>query len=222
MARGGWFSRPSRNGGSQMSVPEGLWSKCPGCKEITFNKDLERNLSVCPKCSFHHRLALAARLALTVDEGSFREINADVASQDPLGFPDYGSKLQRDMTKTNLKDGITTGYATIEGRPLIIGVADFSFMGGSMGSVAGEKVVRAMEAGERERKPVVLFTASGGARMQEGLFSLMQMAKTSAGAARLDRAGVPYVVVLTHPTTPECMRRMRRWAMLLLRSPAQL
>jgi acetyl-CoA carboxylase carboxyl transferase subunit beta len=201
MARGGWFSRPSRNGGAQINMPEGLWSKCPGCKEITFNKDLERNLNVCPKCGFHHRLALGARLALTVDDGSFREINSNITSQDPLIFPDYSAKLQRDMDKTGLNDGITTGCATIEGRPLIVGVADFSFMGGSMGSVAGEKVVRAMEAGEREHKPVVLFTASGGARMQEGLFSLMQMAKTSAGASRLDKAGVPYIVVLTHPTT---------------------
>lgn len=184
-----------------MNVPEGLWSKCPGCSEITFNKDLERNFNVCPKCNFHHRLSLAARLALTVDEGSFEEIDAEVVSQDPLGFPEYSAKLQRDMAKTNLKDGITTGYAAIEGKPLVLGIADFGFMGGSMGSVAGEKIVRAMEAGERERKPVVLFTASGGARMQEGLFSLMQMAKTSAGAAKLDRAGVPYVVVLTHPTT---------------------
>jgi len=184
-----------------MNVPEGLVSKCPGCKEITFNKELERNFNVCPKCGFHHRLALTERLALTVDEGSFLEINGEVSSQDPLGFPDYSTKLQRDMAKTNLRDGITTGCATIEGKPLILGIADFNFMGGSMGSVAGEKIVRAMETGERERKPVVLFTASGGARMQEGLFSLMQMAKTSAGAAKLDRAGVPYIVVLTHPTT---------------------
>src|SRR5580700_6948166 len=104
MARGGWFSRPSRNGGSQMNVPEGLWSKCPGCKEITFNKDLERNLNVCPKCGFHHRLALDARLAVTVDEGSFREIHGEVTSVDPLEFPDYSSKLQRDVSKTSLKD----------------------------------------------------------------------------------------------------------------------
>jgi acetyl-CoA carboxylase carboxyl transferase subunit beta len=201
MARGGWFSRPGRNGNSQMNVPDGLWSKCPGCKDITFNKDLERNLNVCPKCNFHHRLSVLARIALTVDDGTFVESNVSVSSQDPLGFPEYPSKLQRDTSKTNLKDGITTGAATIDGRPLVLAVADFGFMGGSMGSVAGEKIVRAMETGERERKPVVVFTASGGARMQEGLFSLMQMAKTSAGAAKLDRAGVPYVVVLTHPTT---------------------
>jgi len=201
MARGGWFSRPSRNSGSQINVPEGLWSKCPGCSEITFNKDLERNLNVCPKCSYHHRLNLQLRLSLTVDEGSFEEINAAVASVDPLSFPDYSVKMKRDTAKTGMNDGITTGRAKIEGRPLIIGVADFGFMGGSMGSVAGEKIVRAMETGAAEAKPVVLFTASGGARMQEGLFSLMQMAKTSAGAARLDRAGVPYIVVLTHPTT---------------------
>lgn len=201
MARGGWFSRPSRSDGSHMNMPEGLWTKCPGCSEITFARDLERNLNVCPKCGYHHRLSLSARLALTVDEGSFEEIDSGVASQDPLSFPDYSTKLKRDMAKTSMNDGVTTGRATIEGLPLILGVADFGFMGGSMGSVAGEKVVRAMETGVKENKPVVLFTASGGARMQEGLFSLMQMAKTSAGASKLDRAGVPYVVVLTHPTT---------------------
>lgn len=200
MARGGWFSRPSRNGGSQ-KVPDGLWSKCSNCAEISFAKDVERNLNCCPKCNFHHRLSVQARLALTVDEGSFEEINAAVVSEDPLGFPDYPAKLERDQAKTNLKDGMTTGRARIEGKPLILGIADFGFMGGSMGSVAGEKIVRAMETGEKERLPVVVFSASGGARMQEGLFSLMQMAKTSAGAARLDRAAVPYIVVLTHPTT---------------------
>ncbi len=201
MARGGWFSRSSRGTGAQATVPEGLWSKCPGCSEITYNKDLERNMNVCPKCGHHHRLSLAARLAITVDEGSFEEINAGVQSLDPLGFPDYGTKLKRDMAKTGLNDSITTGRATIDGFPVIITIADFGFMGGSMGSVAGEKIVRAMETGVAERKPVIIFSASGGARMQEGLFSLMQMAKTSAGAARMDSAGVPYVVVLTHPTT---------------------
>ncbi len=201
MARGGWFSRPSKNGDTRASIPDGLWSKCPGCADITFNKDLERNLKVCPKCGFHHRLSLQERLANTIDEGTFREIADRVVSVDPLNFPDYKTKVQRDMAKTNLKDGITVGYAAIESKPLVLAVADFGFMGGSMGSVAGEKIVRAMETGVKDRLPVVIFSASGGARMQEGLFSLMQMAKTSAGAARMDREKVPYVVVLTHPTT---------------------
>lgn len=184
-----------------MDVPDGLWSKCPQCGEISFARDVERNLQVCPKCSYHHRLKASERLALTVDEGSFEELDTDVTSVNPLCFPDYPEKLARDVAKTGLSDGMLTGRARIEGAPLLIGIADFGFMGGSMGSVTGEKIARTMERAERERLPVVLFTASGGARMQEGLLSLMQMAKTSAAAARLDRAAVPYIVVLTHPTT---------------------
>lgn len=184
-----------------MPVPDGLWNKCPRCSEISFARDVERSLNVCPKCDYHHRLPAHERLSLTVDEDSFVEMDTRITSCDPLGFPDYEDKLTRDRTRTGLSEGILTGQARIEGQSLVIGIADFGFMGGSMGSVVGEKLVRAMEYGERERLPVVLFTASGGARMQEGLLSLMQMAKTSAAAARLDRAAVPYVVVLTHPTT---------------------
>src|SRR5579871_4166053 len=144
MARGGWFRRHSRNGGPQAVVPDGLWSKCPQCSDISFAKDVERNLNVCPKCDYHHRLSLNERLHITVDEGSFEEMYAEVTSQDPLHFPDYGAKLTRDHDKTGLNDGITIGLARIEGKPLVLGVADFGFMGGSMGSVAGEKIVRSM------------------------------------------------------------------------------
>jgi acetyl-CoA carboxylase carboxyl transferase subunit beta len=138
---------------------------------------------------------------MMVDEDSFQEMDAGIASEDPLEFPVYAEKMARDEEKTGMADSIVTGTARIDGKPLVIGVAEFRYMGGSMGSVVGEKIARAMELAESERLPVTLFTASGGARMQEGLFSLMQMAKTSASAARLDRAGVPYIVVLTHPTT---------------------
>ena|SRR5581483_8905616 len=201
MARGGWFRRSHRNGKTQATVPEGLWSKCPHCGEILFARDVERNLHVCPKCDYHHKLRAQERLALTVDEGSFEELDAQVTACDPLGFPDYADKIARARASTGLVDAVLTGYARIEGRPLILNVADFSFMGGSMGSGVGEKIVRAMERSAQERLPLVLFTANGGgARMQEGLLSLMQMAKTSAGAARLDRAAVPYIVVLTDPT----------------------
>jgi acetyl-CoA carboxylase carboxyl transferase subunit beta len=201
MARGGWFRRPARNGKTPANVPDGLWSKCPQCNEISFARDLERNLKVCPKCDYHHRLNAKERIAATVDEESFEETDAEVASLDPLGFPDYADKLARAQATTGLTDAILTGYARIEGQPLILGAADFAFMGGSMGSVVGEKIVRAMERGAEERLPVVIFTANGGgARMQEGLLSLMQMAKTSAGVARLDREAVPYIVVLTDPT----------------------
>lgn len=200
MARGGWFRRDGRNGTAQAAVPDGLWSKCPRCSEISFARDVERELHVCPKCGYHHRLTAFQRLDLTVDEGSFEQIDAGLMAADPLGFPDYEAKLTRDRARTGLEDGILTGRARIQGQALAVGVSDFRFRGGSMGSVAGEKLVRAMELAERERLPFVAFTASGGARMEEGLFSLMQMAKTSAAAARLDRAHVPYIVVLTDPT----------------------
>jgi acetyl-CoA carboxylase carboxyl transferase subunit beta len=202
MARGSWFGRQKRNGASQSNVPDGLWKKClrAGCGEIHFNRDLERNLYVCPKCDYHFRLGVKERLALTLDEDSFEELDAGITARDPLGFPEYADRISRARTETGLVDAVVTGTGRIEGRPLVIGVADFGFMGSSMGSVVGEKLVRAMEHGVRARLPVVLFTASGGARMQEGLLSLMQMAKTSAGVALMDRAAVPYFVVLTDPT----------------------
>jgi len=201
MARGSWFRTNRRVSASQTAVPDGLWTKCPRCSEILFARDVERNLQVCTKCEYHHKLRAKERLLLTVDEGSFDEFDAQITARDPLGFPDYEAKITRARDTTGLVDAILTGYARIEEHPLILGVADFEFMGGSMGGVVGEKIVRAMERGAEERLPVVMFTANGGgARMQEGLLSLMQMAKTSAGVSRLDAAGVPYIVVLTDPT----------------------
>ncbi|MCS6775366.1 MAG: acetyl-CoA carboxylase, carboxyltransferase subunit beta [Chloroherpetonaceae bacterium] len=201
MARGGWFRRPLRNGNRPAPVPGDLWTKCPRCGEISFTRDLERNLKVCPKCGYHHKLTARERIQMTVDPDSFEEIDAGVCSLDPLGFPEYAEKLMRAQQATGLCDAIVTGYARIEGYPLLLAAADFAFMGGSMGGALGEKVVRMMERAVRERLPVVVFTANGGgARMQEGLFSLMQMAKTSAGVALLHREAVPYIVVLTDPT----------------------
>src|SRR5579884_94184 len=223
MARGGWFRRGARNGTAQANVPEGLWTKCPRCGEILFARDVERNLKVCPKCDYHYKLRAQERLELTVDEGSFQEIDAQVTSRDPLQFPDYAEKLARARANTGLTDAILTGYARIENRPLIIGVADFSFMGGSMGSVVGEKIVRAMERGAQERLPVLLITANGGgARMQEGLFSLMQMAKTSAGVARLDREGVPYIVLLTDPNMAGVYASFASLGYIILAEPGAL
>ncbi len=196
----GWFGRQRRDRVAE-NVPEGFATKCAGCGQIIFARDLERSLKVCPKCGYHHRLTAIERLEITVDEDSFEEMDANLVSRDPLDFPDYKDKLARANDTSTSSEAVVTGRATIEGRPLIIGVADFGFMGGSMGSVVGEKIARAMERGLRERVPVIMFSASGGARMQEGLLSLMQMAKTSAAAGKLDRGGVPYVVVLTDPTT---------------------
>ncbi len=200
MNRGGWFGRRGR-GREMETVPDGVASKCQACDEIIFVRELERNLQVCPKCGHHHRLRAADRLAITVDEGSFVEMDGDLVSGDPIKFPGYADKLVAAREATGLNEAIVTGHATLDSMPLIVGVSDFGFMGGSMGSVVGEKIARAFEAAAVERLPVVIFSASGGARMQEGLVALMQMAKTSAAARRASLAGVPFISVLTDPTT---------------------
>jgi len=170
-----------------MDVPEGVATKCDSCSAILFARDFERNLKVCTRCGHHHRMNVRERLAITVDEDSFEEMDPDITSLDPLGFPEYKEKLRRAEDSTGLADAIVTGTGTI--------------IGGSMGSVVGEKIVRAMEHALAERLPVIMFSASGGARMHEGLLALMQMAKTCAWVARLDRSRIPYINVLTDPTT---------------------
>ena len=201
----GWFRRKSKFAPTPAAhtvaqVPDGVATKCARCGEILFTKDFEKNLKVCPSCGFHHKLTAEERIAYTVDEGSWQEMASSLRSTDPLEFKEYAAKLDKSVQATGLSDGVVIGTAAIQGLPLVLGVTDFRFMGGSMGSVAGEKIVRAMEEGVARRLPVVLFTASGGARMQEGLLSLMQMAKTSAAAARLAEAGLPYIVVMTDAT----------------------
>ena len=202
----GWFRRkpkfpqaPATEGAA--AVPEGVATKCARCGQILFTKDFEKNLKVCPHCGFHHKLTAAERVAYTVDEGSWEPLYEGLRSSDPLHFPDYPAKLAKAVKTTGEQDSFHVGRATVGGVPLVLGVCDFHFMAGSMGSVHGEKVVRAMEEGVAHRLPVVLFTATGGgARMHEGLLSLMQMAKTSAAAARLAAARLPYVVVMTDMT----------------------
>lgn len=219
----GWFRRnkfPQASAAqSAAQVPEGVATKCARCGQILFTKDFEKNLKVCPQCGFHHKLTAAERIAYTVDEGSWREMAANLRSLDPLGFKDYGAKLEKAMGTTGLADGIQIGTATLGGVPVVFGVAEFGFMGGSMGSVAGEKVVRAMEEGINRHCPVVLFTTSGGARMQEGLLSLMQMAKTSAACARLSEAGLPYIVVMTDPTMAGVLAAYASLGDILLAEP---
>lgn len=200
MARNGWFRRRSQAVKNAQQVPEGLWTKCPKCEEILFAPELEKNLRVCGKCGYHYRLGWQDRLRVTVDEGSFVETDRELRAVDPLAFPEYEQKLAKGRTSSGLQEGFVTGSASIHGLSCMVGVADFAFMGGSMGSSVGEKIVRAMERAVESRLPVILFTASGGARMQEGLLSLMQMAKTAAGCARLMDAGIPYIVVFTDPT----------------------
>ena len=182
------------------NIPDDMWTKCPKCNEILFNKDLEKHLRVCPKCGHHFRLRAYERINMTLDPDTFVETYADLTPVDPLSFPGYRDKVERDTEKTGAKDSFVTGTGEVQGRKIVIGAAEFAFMGGSMGSVNGEKVVRAMELGIEKNLPVVLFTASGGARMQEGILSLMQMAKTSAAVAKMNEAGIPFIVIFTDPT----------------------
>lgn len=187
------------------SLPGNLAVKCPKCRELLLGKDWERNLKVCPRCGHHAQLTADERIKLLTDEDSFREIDPDLASNDPLKFVSrsqtYRSKLDGLVESTHLTESVTVGKATVEDLPLMVVVMDFRFLGGSMGAVVGEKITHAMEIATRDRIPLLISTASGGARMQEGVIALMQMAKTSAALARMAEAGVPYIVLLTDPTT---------------------
>ena len=205
MSPGGWLHRRSKAESKAVrkhldALPDGLWTKCTKCSEILFSKELEKNLKVCNKCGYHFKLSAAERLVITVDDGSFVETDADLMSVNPLDFPDYESKIAKLKVKTGRNDGMVIGRATVSGIPVVIGVADFGFLGGSMGSVYGEKITRAFEVGIKEKLPVVIVNTSGGARMQEGIISLMQMAKTSAAAAKFNEAGGLYVAIFTDPT----------------------
>jgi acetyl-CoA carboxylase carboxyl transferase subunit beta len=181
-----------------------IWVKCPGCREIAFRKEVERNLNVCPKCGRHLRLTVEQRLAITIDRGAWRELFADLTSGDPLQFVDskpYPKRIADARAATGRNDAVVTGVGKIEGRPAAVAIMDFNFMGGSMGVVVGDKIARLMAHALKHRLPVIVFTASGGARMQEGALSLMQMAKVSTAIARLRDARLPYISVLCDPTT---------------------
>lgn len=181
-----------------------LWVKCNSCNEIIYRKVIERNLQVCPKCNYHFQIPARRRIDSVADPGTFIEYDADLISTDPIEFKDskrYPSRVKESQEKTGQKDAILCGETRIEGQPAMIGIFEFNFMGGSLGSVVGEKITRLIERAIEKRIGVVIFCASGGARMQEGILSLMQMAKTSAALAKLQEARIPYVSVLTDPTT---------------------
>ncbi len=196
-----WLRKPDVTTAQRREMPSGLWAKCPRCQNLVYQKELERNLQVCPKCGYHHRLSAAGRLALTLDPDSFQEYDAGLTPVDPLGFAGYPEKLEEARRRTGRNDAATAGVGTIEGYRAVIAVLDFFFMGGSMGSVVGEKVARAAERAREQRLPLITFSASGGARMQEGALSLMQLAKTSAAVARLHADGLPFLSVMCDPTT---------------------
>ncbi len=184
----------------KVKIPEGLWVKCDNCKEIIYRKEVDKNFKVCPKCDYHFRISASERLPYLVDEGSFLEVEDGLSPKDFLSFKDYKDKLKSSRKKTGLKDAIISGEAKIGGKPVSLVVMDFNFMGGSMGSVVGEKIARAVERAIEKRTPFISVASSGGARMQEGILSLMQMAKTSAAVAQLGEAGLPFISVLTDPT----------------------
>jgi acetyl-CoA carboxylase carboxyl transferase subunit beta len=202
-----WFKRQA--GDIQASEDkrvrtEGLWVKCEGCRQIIWKKELEDNHNVCPKCDYHFRIDSGERILLLLDEGSIETADENLASTDPLHFTDtktYKSRLEKGEAQTGLKDAIINASGTLHGRPVIVSSMEYAFIGGSMGAVVGEAITRAIERACEQKKPIIVVSASGGARMMEGVVSLMQMAKISAALARLDSARVPYISVLTDPTT---------------------
>jgi acetyl-CoA carboxylase carboxyl transferase subunit beta len=189
-------------------LPGGLWVKCQHCAEIVYKQEIETNHGVCPNCEYHFPIRWKERLDITIDPGFFSEWDCDLVSSDPLSFTgqsSYLDKLRDSRNKSGMKDAIVCGQAKINAMDVALGIMDFSFLGGSMGSVVGEKVTRLLERAAGAKMPVIIFVATGGARMYEGMFSLMQMAKTSAAVARHAAARLPYIVVLTHPSTAGVM-----------------
>jgi acetyl-CoA carboxylase carboxyl transferase subunit beta len=189
---------------SEREIPDGLWHKCSACGGLTYIKDLNANLLVCPECGYHNQVQAPDRIAQMIDGGTWQEVDQSLESCDPLGFRDrkpYSDRLREYQAQTGLRDGVITGTGQILGQEVALAVMDFRFMGGSMGSVVGEKITRLVELATVTGRPAVVFCASGGARMQEGILSLMQMAKTSAALQRHQRIGLLYIPVLTHPTT---------------------
>lgn len=211
---------------AKLGVPDGLWLKCPGCNEMVFREEWMAAKRVCPLCGHHFPMPRRERIALLADEGTFEEWDADLESTDFLGFVgptgSYPEKLEQNQAKTGEKDAVTCGGAKLYGHPVALAVMDFEFLGASMGSVVGEKITRAVERATTERRAVVVVCASGGARMYEGMMSLMQMAKTSGALARLSAAGLPYASVLTHPTTAGVMASFATLGDVVLAEPGAL
>ena len=196
--------------------------QCQNCKKIIFSVDFEQGLRVCPYCSFHHRLTASQRIDWTFDPGSFIELDADLGSINSLDFPEYDQKLETALSKSDAHDSVISGSAQLEGRPVSVAVADFAFMGGSMGSVAGEKIARTLRRAAESGAPAIIFCTSGGARMQEGLLSLMQMAKTTAAAQLCSKAGVPYIAVFTDPTMAGVLASYASIADVIIAEPRAL
>jgi acetyl-CoA carboxylase carboxyl transferase subunit beta len=202
-----WFKRSKENissDGQKKDIPDGMWTKCNGCSEIIHKKQLEQNLFTCPKCNFHFRIGSKEYFEILLDGGNFKEMDKRMQSVDPLGFIDtkpYASRISATIKKTGLFEAVRTCEGVMNGIPVVVACMDFAFIGGSMGSVVGEKIARATEVARKKKQPLIIISSTGGARMMEGALSLMQMAKMSAKLAQLSDAGVPYISILTDPTT---------------------
>ncbi len=202
-----WFKREAGEldtSGEKRVKTEGLWVKCENCRQIIWKKDLEENMNVCPKCDKHFRIDARTRLAQLLDNNQYETFDGDIVSTDPLKFVDlkpYSSRLKQAQADTGLNDAVINAHGKLMGRPVVASVMEYAFIGGSMGAVVGEAITRAVERAAHTRTPLIIVSASGGARMMEGVISLMQLAKISAALARLDKAKVPYISLLTDPTT---------------------
>jgi len=207
-------------------IPEDLWTRCEECNELIYNKKLDENLRVCPKCNFHFNIGARERINLLLDEGSFKEMDAAMESLDPIGFEGpktYKEKLKKDQEITNLKEAVITGEGAIAGRPIVLGVTDSRFIMGSMGSVVGEKLTRAIERSTENHLPLIIISGSGGgARMYEGMFSLMQMAKTSAALSRHNKKGCLFISILTNPTMAGVMASFASLGDVIIAEPKAL
>ena len=202
-----WFrkeKKPKEAVEKQVAIPEGLWVKCDDCKEIVYRKEVEANLNVCPKCGYHFRLSARERFEILFDDDKYKEFATEIRSGDPLGFRDtkrYADRLRVYQQRVGSGDAVLCAEGKLEGMPVVICAMEYAFMGGSMGSVVGEKLTIAIERAVEKKEPILIVSCSGGARMQEGILSLMQMAKISAALSRLAAAGLPYISILTDPTT---------------------
>lgn len=206
----------------KLQLPDGLWDKCEACGEILYRKELEKNIWICPNCQFHFRISCRDYIALLLDNAEFEEFDPELSSLDPLDFPGYRRKLRDAQQKMQMEDAVVYGLTKIDGIPIVFAAMDFGFMGGSMGSVVGEKIARAIRLACDKEIPLIIVSASGGARMQEGILSLMQLAKTSAELALLSQKRIPYISILTHPTTAGVMASYASLGDIIIAEPGAL
>jgi len=222
-----WFKKSERGlkTPAKRAVPDGLWMRCEFCQEILYRKELERDFWICDRCGFHFRISSAEYVRILLDEGSFSEIDQDLEPLDPLRFKDskkYPDRLKKYQEQTGLKEAIRTGTGTVERIPIVFAVLEFSFGGGSLGSVMGEKIVRAADLSLATRRPLIILSCSGGARMQEGILSLMQLAKTSVAIGKLAEQAIPFISIVTHPTTGGVSASFAMQGDLILAEPRAL